>query len=163
MLSMVPVEPLDRPFLFELYVSTRQEEMAAWGWDFSQQQAFLQMQFQIRESAYRYQFPQLEGLILVNGEDRVGAVQLARSLTEIRLVDLALLPRFRNQGLGTALLRCLQREAEESHRSVTLHVTPTNPARRLYERLGFLPVSETETHLALRWWPRGISHEVKDG
>ena len=32
-------------FLYELYASTRSEEMAGWGWDTAQQEFFLNMQF----------------------------------------------------------------------------------------------------------------------
>ena len=34
--SLRPVEADDHPFLYELYCSTRQEELAAWGWDAAQ-------------------------------------------------------------------------------------------------------------------------------
>ena len=35
----------DEGFLLALYASTRQDEMAAWGWDAAQQEMFLRMQF----------------------------------------------------------------------------------------------------------------------
>ena len=55
------------------------------------------------------------------------------------IVDIALLPEMRGTGLGTAILTDLL--AAET-RPVQLQVERTNPARRLYERLGFALVEE---------------------
>ncbi|NKY88463.1 GNAT family N-acetyltransferase [Nocardia veterana] len=46
-------------------------------------------------------------------------------------------PRLRGTGLGTALLRRLLTEARERYDAVSLSVRQSNPALRLYERLGF--------------------------
>jgi len=35
----------DEPFLFALYASTREHELAAWGWEPAQRDAFLRMQW----------------------------------------------------------------------------------------------------------------------
>jgi predicted GNAT family acetyltransferase len=37
---------------------------------------------------------------------------------------------------------------------VRLHVVSSNPARRLYERLGFVQVGTAGAHLALEWRPK---------
>jgi ribosomal protein S18 acetylase RimI-like enzyme len=56
---------------------------------------------------------------------------------ELRVIDIALLPEHRGRGIGTALMTWVTAIADREARSVTLHVEPWNPARRLYERLGF--------------------------
>ena len=48
----------------------------------------------------------------------------------------------RGRGIGTALVTELFAEADASGRSVSIHVETNNPARRLYERLGFQDVGE---------------------
>ena len=63
---------------------------------------------------------------------------------EIRLVDISLLPEFRNRGLGTSLLRDLFTEAEAAGKPLTIHVEKFNPAMRLYQRLGFVRVPEKD-------------------
>ncbi len=45
-LGLRPEEPQDQAFLFELYASTRREELDAWGWPPQARAAFLRMQFQ---------------------------------------------------------------------------------------------------------------------
>ena len=52
------------------------------------------------------------------------------------------MPEFRGRGIGTALVTELFAEADASGRSVSIHVERNNPARRLYERLGFQDVGE---------------------
>ncbi len=58
---------------------------------------------------------------------------------EIHLNNVAILPRFRGQGIGTALLQHVLAEAERlGAKRATLEVRSSNEgARRLYERLGF--------------------------
>jgi GNAT superfamily N-acetyltransferase len=72
---------------------------------------------------------------------------------EIRCVDLALLPEFRNRGLGTLLLRRLQREAAEANKPLRLQVIRFSRAVSLFERLGFVRTSETGTHFQMEWKP----------
>ena len=59
-------------------------------------------------------------------------------------LSMAMLPEHRGRGTGTELLRAALRGASQSASSVSLSVTKTNRALRLYERLGFEPVCESE-------------------
>ena len=58
------------------------------------------------------------------------------------IVDIALLPAHRGAGIGTDILRGLLAEAAASGRPVRIHVERTNPALRLYRRLGFVPIAD---------------------
>jgi len=77
----------------------------------------------------------------------------------MRIIDIALLPQFRGAGVGTRLLRDLLEEAAAQGATVALHVECHNPARRLYERLGFeLCTDDADTgadavYVAMRWSP----------
>ena len=53
----------------------------------------------------------------------------------------------RNRGIGTWLLEKLQRE----HEALELQVLTDSPARRLYERQGFVVTSEDALHVHMRW------------
>lgn len=71
-----------------------------------------------------------------------GRLYVARWPAEIRIMEIALLEPFRGRGVGTALLRSLIEEADASARALSIHVEVDNPARSLYERLGFAPAAE---------------------
>ncbi len=77
---------------------------------------------------------------------------------EVRLVDISLLPAWRGRGLGTRLLRDLQAEAATEGRTVVLHVTPDNPARNLYGRLGFSETGGDGMYLRMEWSPPVSPH-----
>jgi ribosomal protein S18 acetylase RimI-like enzyme len=60
---------------------------------------------------------------------------------------------FRRQGLGTQLLHDVMATASAAGLPVRLTVLRVNPARRLYQRLGFVEIDLTETHHHLKWDP----------
>ena len=66
---------------------------------------------------------------------------------------MALLPEFRNRGVGTALLRHTIEEGGKLGLPVTIHVEQFNPALRLYQRLGFLPAGENGIYLLMKRSP----------
>ncbi|MGZ7242501.1 GNAT family N-acetyltransferase, partial [Streptococcus pyogenes] len=75
-------------------------------------------------------------LILV-GEAVAGRLWVDAHADRLQVLDIALLPAYRGQGLGTRCLQELATEAERSGLALGIHVELHNPARRLYERLGF--------------------------
>ena len=134
-----PVEEADRPFLVDLYGSTREEELAQVDWDDGQKRAFVEHQFAAQDAHYRQNYPGATlDVVEVDGEP-AGRLYVHRGRSDIRIMDIALAPAFRGRGIGTGLLRALIAEAEESGRKLSIHVEANNPARRLYERLGFQP------------------------
>ena len=52
-------------------------------------------------------------------------------------LSIAVMPEYRGRGVGSKLLAALLKEAGKKWRSVSLSVTATNPAVRLYRRFGF--------------------------
>ena len=148
-----PAGPDDRPLLYDVYASTRTEEMAVVGWDAAQVEAFLTQQFEVQDTYYREHYPHASFDVVLADGTPAGRLSVARGPEEIRVVDIALLPAFRNRGIGTTLLRELIDEGASSGRPVTVHVERFNPAMRLYERLGFRPVENRGVHVLLRCTP----------
>ena len=146
--------PDDEAFLYQVYASTRQDEMAAWGWNEAQREAFLRMQFGAQQRAYEWQFPGAEHSVILCDERLAGRLIVSRSAAEIRLTDITLLPEYRNRGAGTFLVKELQAQSSEARVPLRLRVLKENAAaRRLYERLGFSQESESDTHFMLEWLP----------
>jgi predicted GNAT family acetyltransferase len=69
----------------------------------------------------------------------------------LRIMDIALLPGFRGRGVGGTILRALQAEAVVDGGGLSIHVEAFNPARRLYERLGFKPAAEAGVYILMEW------------
>lgn len=149
--SLHPASDQDIDFLFQVYAGTRADEMALVDWTVEQRVAFLQMQFNAQRQHYRAYYPAATYHIILREDVPIGRLIVNRSLTEILLIDIALLPEYRNAGIGTALVRQLQDEAMRTGLPVRLHVETFNSARRLYERLGFVPVDETGIYLEMEW------------
>jgi ribosomal protein S18 acetylase RimI-like enzyme len=88
---------------------------------------------------------------MVRGDDPVGRLYLDRGGREYRVIDIALLPEQRGQGLGGALLRDLMDDAAASGKGLPIHVEKSNRALRLYRRLGFVTVGDRGVHCIMRW------------
>jgi ribosomal protein S18 acetylase RimI-like enzyme len=147
----------DEPFLFEVYASTRAQEMAMVSWDEEQRKAFLTMQFSAQHSYYQSQFPEANFSLILRDDLPVGRLYVLRQAHDLRILDLTLLPEYRNAGIGTPLIRDLLNEAAESCRNVHIYVESFNPSLRLFERLGFKNIAEEGHNLLLEWRPNSKS------
>ncbi|MCZ8513238.1 GNAT family N-acetyltransferase [Paenibacillus filicis] len=145
--------PEDEPFLVRLYTSVREDEVRSFGWDEAQMQAFLEMQFRMQRQSYRLQYPAAEYRIIRMGGEPVGRLIIASLPDAVVLVDISLLPAYRKMGIGTRLLSALKQEAAGGGKPVRLQVMHTNPAKRLYERLGFHTTGRNELYAAMEWQP----------
>ena len=92
-------------------------------------------------------------IVVVGGRD-AGMLEVLRSDGEHNLANIRVAPEYRGQGIGTQLIGEVLREARQRGLPVTLRVLKVNPARRLYERLGFVKVAETESHYLMENQPR---------
>ncbi len=149
----------DEPFLQAVYASTRAEEMAIVPWAPEQKLAFVQMQYRAQRQSYQNQFPDSQIYVIELGSQPVGRMIVDRSATAILLMDIALLPEYRNHGLGTALMRDLLDEADRLHRPVQLHVEDFNPAMHLYLRLGFVKTGEAGIYSEMTRQPKDPSND----
>ncbi len=141
----------DEEFWFRVYCSTREEEFAPLAWDETELAAFLSMQFAVYRRGYRTNLPDADYEVILHDGSPAGIFIVLRRQDEIRLADIALLPEYRNGGIGTALLRGLQDEAAKLGKSVTLHVRMNNRAVSFYQRLGFYQVSQDEVFYLMKW------------
>ena len=88
-------------------------------------------------------------IILLNGMD-IGCLHTDEFSDHIRLYRIWLLPEYQNQGLGSQVLESLINRADELGLPLKLTVLRSNPAKQLYERLGFSVKKETDSHYEMR-------------
>lgn len=141
--TLRPAKPEDAEFLYYLLKAAMQQYVAqTYGWDELWQQAHFQKNFD----------PARQQVIVLEGQD-IGVIAVERKETEIFLAKIYLLPEYQNRGIGTRLIEALLREAFGQNLPVRLRVLKVNPARRLYERLGFKVIEEADTHYLMEAVP----------
>jgi ribosomal protein S18 acetylase RimI-like enzyme len=152
-IALRPEGPGDEGLLFEIYAGTREEELALTNWDEPTRRAFLNQQFSAMRQGYRSMFPTGEFSIIELDGKPAGRMVIHHSATEIRVVDLALLPAHRNRGIGTHLMRRICRGAAEVGKPVRLCVLKHNRALRWYAQLGFAKTGEQGVYDEMEWRP----------
>lgn len=136
-ITLRPVADSDAPFLFELYASTRAFELAQVPWTDSQKHTFLQMQFTAQKSSYAKEYPHAQHDLIYLNDEAVGRLYLARGQNCFHILDITIADRYKNKGIGSAVLRKILQEANQADKPTTIYVENFNPSIRLFERLGF--------------------------
>ena len=122
----------DYEFALSLYLQTIRpysEELIVW--DEAKQKASFAVQWK----------PEEVRIIVLDGQD-IGWFQVAEMPKEFRLLQFFVFPVYQRTGVGTEVLGNLLGACRSTGKSVALTVLKNNPARRLYERLGFSVVGE---------------------
>lgn len=146
---------VDDSGLLEVFAAVRGPELALSGIDAAQLSGLLRMQLELQQRAYVARYPDaMHGIVEVDGVIG-GQLRVARGADEIVLIDIALLPSFQGQGLGTRLISELIEEATRAGVPLRLCVRPDNRARGLYRRLGFQEVAQTPTQIDMSWRASG--------
>jgi ribosomal protein S18 acetylase RimI-like enzyme len=143
----------DEPFLRQLFATTRADELALMPWDDNQKETFITMQFNAQRQQYAMTYPHADHSVILFNEARVGRMIVARNESAISLVDIALLPNYRNAGIGTGLIQDLLKGAAMVGKPVRLSVFASSAAIPLYERLGFSRVGVGTAYLEMIWVP----------
>jgi ribosomal protein S18 acetylase RimI-like enzyme len=137
-----PATAADAAFLHAVYENGRTDELAAVPWTPEQKANFLRSQSEAQLLYYREQYPTaVFWVVSVDGTD-VGRIFTDERAEDLRLMDMGLLPEYRNQGIGTQLLEGVIARGRELGLPVVLHVESFNPAKALYERFGFIDDGE---------------------
>ena len=154
--TLRPVAAEDEEFLLGVYASTREQELAQVEWGEGQKEMFLRWQFDLQRREYFERFPEAEYDVIVVDGRRAGRVWVGSDGSQIRLLDIALLPEFQNKGVGTLLLRGLIEDARRKGLPLRHMVfTLNNDAHRFYERLGFVVIEDFDAYKHMEWRPAG--------
>jgi GNAT superfamily N-acetyltransferase len=114
--------------------------MALTGWPEAEIKAFLDLQFHFQEIQWLENYPHASFALILCAGVPVGRLYLNRQPSDLRILEIALLPAYRQRGIGRAIFMELIAEAERTHCRLSLHVERHNPIRGFYERLGFQPI-----------------------
>ncbi len=145
--ALRPATPHDREFLLSVYASTRADEMAMVQWAEAQKAAFVSMQFEAQDAAYRSTYPDGRFQIVTIGDHACRpAVSRPASRRDPASSTSTLLPDHRGTGIGSTLLSGIIAESHVAGLPIRLHVEHGNRARRLYERFGFITIAVDDVY-----------------
>lgn len=145
MYNLRDAEKGDHDFLYNLTKTTMKDNVIkTWGsWDEKFQRKF----FMKYVKTLRYQ-------IILLGDQSIGAVAYSKKKDIITVDEIQILPEFQNKGIGTMVLKSIIAEAEKSNVPIELRVLKINHlAQKLYKRLEFIVVQESDTHYLMRREP----------
>lgn len=139
-IELRPASAADFPMAIDLYLTTMQPYTAAlMTWDEARQRDSFASQWTLETTQ----------IIVYRGRD-VGWLDIQTSDAEFVLRQFFISPEHQGKGIGSQVLRRLLERSSETNAPASLTVLKNNPARRLYERLGFEVVDEVGVKFRMR-------------
>jgi ribosomal protein S18 acetylase RimI-like enzyme len=140
--------PEDEPFLIELFMDVRGDELRLTGLPEPQILQLMTIQYNAQKQSYDGNYPNAENFIIESDSAPVGRMLTDRSTDCTRLVDISVLSTMRDKGIGSFCLEGLKEVSEK----ILLQVFSQNlGAIRLYRRHGFESTSEGGMYLEMEW------------
>ncbi len=154
-ISLRDIQDSDLPILCEIYGSTRTEELErGTNWNEQQKKLFIEQQFFAQHQYYQKNYTQAKFYIIEKDNVAIGRLYVDAFFEKnsIRIIDITLLPNWRQKNIGTTILEEIIKKATLKDMNVSIHVESFNPAMNLYKRLGFTKISETNGVYHLMEW-----------
>jgi ribosomal protein S18 acetylase RimI-like enzyme len=144
--------PEDREFRYRLFCASRPPEWDLVPLDPGVREQLMRHQFAAQTMTYAARFPRAAFAIVELAGEPIGRIVVNRPGTQVHVVDHAIMPERRNQGIGSAIMHALMEEAARAGLPVRLKVASSNdPSLRLYLRLGFTAIEEIAAYVELEW------------
>ena len=143
------------PLIFELRPSRPSDLDFCWPIYREPMQPLTEALTQWNEAAQRKLVEQAVGhagtSILKAENADAGWLQVEETGGSVQLRHLYLAEQMRNRGLGSAFLVWMKERADRKRKDLVLEVMTNNPAQRLYERLGFKPLTTAGNKVTMRY------------
>jgi len=141
----------DFEFLHKLYQSTIERELSLLPFSEEQKIKFVEMQFNAQNRSCLENFADGEFFIIEYENKPIGRIYRAMADGILHIIDISILPEWRNLGIGSSLIVQSQDLAESRNVPLRLSVEKLNPAQHLYARLGFELIQEQAVFNVLEW------------
>lgn len=140
-LSFRKAHTSDSKFVFTVKKAAFREYVEqVWGWDDNYQRELHNRRFAAQDVC----------IIQFRGTD-VGFLSTASTPDTLKVNQLFILPEYQGKGIGSACMMRLVDDARLEGKSVALQVLKVNTrGTAFYQRLGFLIVGESSTHLQMK-------------
>jgi len=157
--NLRPVALDDESFLFDVFASNWEDECAALP-NQNLVTHFLRIQYTAEQSRFDARFPRLERYVVLDDDgEPVGRFYLQFSEPLVQCIDMTLLPKYRDIGIGQRVLGALLDCAASKGLSVTMRVARRNQrAMAFYRRAGFRMVTMDDLDVYFEWSPSPDGH-----
>ncbi len=158
-----PSEVADDPFLYDVFATTWESEVAALP-NQNLAQHVLRIQHIAQERRFTSRYPGHERYIVMVGDEPAGRLYVHQHDTTMHVVDLTLMPEHRNHGLGSQILGDLLELAASTDMTVTIRVGRRNrQATDLAVRLGFRLANVDDLDNYFEWSSVEPPSDMKEG
>jgi GNAT superfamily N-acetyltransferase len=113
----------------------------------------LKLDLAAQATSLREEWESTQVRIIVSDSIDVGWLQIIPHADALFLAQLFVEGPFQRRGIGTAVMKCLIGEGTRTDKAIALAVVKTNPASRLYQRLGFGITHEDDRKFYMRREP----------
>jgi len=152
----------DDAFVYDVFSTTWESEVAALP-NQNLAQHVLRIQHIAQERRFASQYPDLQRYIVVQDGEPAGRLYVHESASLLEVVDLTLMPRFRDHGIGTGIFHQLFEHATREGQTIALRVERRNErATMLYSQLGFDLVSVDDLDNYFEWTPAAVKEDRVD-
>ena len=158
MIQLRPVEEKDTAFIEAVYRTTREAELNLTNWSEYQKSAFINMQSMAQLADYKTKCPGARLQVIIYNKKDAGRFFTCETENEIRLLDITILPEFIGKGIGTNLLHRLIQRSNKVQKKISLQVIASNPALKLYQRLGFVYIKSAGFYYYMEREPEKLSN-----
>ncbi|WP_282088563.1 GNAT family N-acetyltransferase [Aquimarina algiphila] len=138
-LKLVKAKEKDKNFLLHLRKLTMVEHLEKAGIYLSDEEHLSRINFHY-DSAY----------LILKSTEMAGLLKCIETEKTIEILQIQVLPKYQGQGIAKRLIKDLAIKAETSHKNLTLKVLKQNPAKYLYERIGFNITGEDEQEFHMK-------------
>ena len=152
-LTLRPICSNDDSLLFRIFQTVYEPDFEALDIPADQFTDLLRIQFNAQQQQYRRRYPDADFDVVLCDDKPAGSMCALRGPDRFALIDISLLPEYRNRGIGSELVADLISQARIAGKAVDAHVRRGNPAGRLWQRLGFEQVGDDGVYLQIRIQP----------
>ena len=132
-------EKTDIDYLFWLRSKTMSNHMSNSGVEVTEKE-------QLDRINYNFE----DAKIIYFDDEKIGLLKTTEKEFEIEVVQIQLDPKYHGKGLGNKIMQSIIEQAKAKNKTIFLSVLKANPAKKLYDRLGFLTEKETENSFEMR-------------
>ncbi|WP_164914106.1 GNAT family N-acetyltransferase [Aquimarina sediminis] len=138
-LKLIKAQATDRDFLFGLRKLTMVEHLEKAGINLSDAEHLSRVNFNY-ECAF----------VVFKSNKKVGVLKYEEREDTIEILQIQILPDYQGQGVGKSLIEDLVTKSRDLNKRLQLKVLKENPAKKLYERIGFGIISQDDDQFLMQ-------------